>query len=600
MSHRRESSADALPRAKRQKVQEGTGDSRNGSSQANNYGHIPELVSLERSISPPPVSRNPKAPVYKPRGVTRVTLPEAPAEVKNGNIKPVPSPIHLTRIRDLPNSSNVDTISLKDILGDPMIKECWQFNYTFDIDFLMSHLDQDVRDLVLVKVVHGSWKKEDPHRLSLEEAAERYPNVQLITAYMPEPFGTHHSKMMILIRHDNSAQVVIHTANMISFDWTNMTQAAWLSPLLPLLPNHGLNEPNQPPSSETGEVGSGTRFKRDLLAYLRAYGKGKTGKLVKELENYDFSEIRAALVASTPFKQKVGSSGNSDVLWGWPGLERVLSSIACETTPNGDYPRVVVQVSSIASLGQSNKWLSETFFNALSTASSASPLGSPSPPPSLQKPKFSVIFPTADEIRRSLDGYHSGGAIHTKIQTAAQAKQVAYMKPYLCHWASDSGNASSRVDKLSPDVRQAGRNRAAPHIKTYVRFVDSSMSRIDWAMVTSANLSTQAWGAAPNASGEVRICSWEIGVVVWPELWKGQDTSSGGSTKVNMVPVFKQDTPSIEGFDNGENEKRTLVGFRMPYDLPLVPYAKSSIPWCATSSYAEPDWKGMTHNTGGF
>jgi len=39
-----------------------------------------------------------------------------------------------------------------------------------------------------------------------QEAAKRYPNVQIITAYMPEVFGTHHSKMMILFRHDDLAQ----------------------------------------------------------------------------------------------------------------------------------------------------------------------------------------------------------------------------------------------------------------------------------------------------------------------------------------------------------------------------------------------------------
>lgn len=48
-----------------------------------------------------------------------------------------------------------------------------------------------------------------------KQAAESYPNVQLIPAYMPDPFGTHHTKMMILFRHDDFAQVVIHTANMI-------------------------------------------------------------------------------------------------------------------------------------------------------------------------------------------------------------------------------------------------------------------------------------------------------------------------------------------------------------------------------------------------
>jgi tyrosyl-DNA phosphodiesterase-1 len=95
------------------------------------------------------------------------------------------------------------------------------------------HFDADVRDIVKVKIIHGFWKNEDERRIALlvytivyehfpssvadivQETAERYANIQLISAYMPDPFGTHHTKMLILFRHDDLAQVVIHTANMI-------------------------------------------------------------------------------------------------------------------------------------------------------------------------------------------------------------------------------------------------------------------------------------------------------------------------------------------------------------------------------------------------
>lgn len=49
----------------------------------------------------------------------------------------LPSPIQLTRIQDLSPAQNLDTVGLGDILGDPMIKECWNFNFLFDIDFVM-------------------------------------------------------------------------------------------------------------------------------------------------------------------------------------------------------------------------------------------------------------------------------------------------------------------------------------------------------------------------------------------------------------------------------------------------------------------------------
>ncbi len=337
-------------------------------------------------------------------------------------------------------------------------------------------------------------------------------------------------------------------------------------------------------------LGSGARFKLDLLAYLRSYGPAKTVSLVNQLRNYDFSSIKAALLASVPSKLNLRASDpETEDLWGWPSLKRILQGIPASSSR----PHIVVQISSVASVG--DKWLANTFFEVLSTT-----MGSKS------KSAFSVIFPTADEIRRSLDGYSAGGSIHMKIQSAAQVKQLAYLRPLLCHWAGDSADQEYGTAPDKP-FHEAGRRRAAPHIKTYTRFTDDSMTKIDWAMMTSANLSTQAWGAATNVSGEVRICSYEIGVVVWPALW-----DEGTTNSAEMVPVFKKDTPDFEDGksgplaphpESGETQvdhigvkasSRTQVGWRMPYDLPLVPYAKEEMPWCATAPCDEPDWMGRT------
>jgi tyrosyl-DNA phosphodiesterase 1 len=223
-----------------------------------------------------------------------------------------------------------------------------------------------------------------------------------------------------------------------------------------------------------------------------------------------------------------------------------------------------------------------------------------------------------------------------KLQSAAQQKQLQYMRPYFCHWAGGKETPTrNTLDTTGAEAtkkqiyagnnaivkREAGRRRAAPHIKTYIRFSDArEMDRIDWAMVTSANLSTQAWGAAANANGEVRICSWEIGVIVWPDLFADDypGTIGGecaGEGMVEMVPCFKQDLPlprllvgepdkpqgSIikkqeqDLFGDGKSRlPAAVVGFRMPYDLPISPYSPNDVPWCATASHTEPDWLGQT------
>ncbi|KAJ5728752.1 uncharacterized protein N7483_003260 [Penicillium malachiteum] len=554
------------------------------------------LTSLRRSVSPPPRTRS---------GQSHASIATIPrADLKNDQFdhkrketsgkKPalyrarqVPSPFQLTHIRDLPDKegSNDGTVKLRDILGDPMIKECWQFNYCFDVDFLMSQFDEDVRSLVQVKIVHGSWEKESANRIRIDEACARFPNVEAITAYMPERFGTHHSKMMILLRHDDLAQVIIHTANMILGDWTNMTQAVWRSPLLPLLKGGASSS-----SSTNGDtsLGTGARFKRDLLTYLRAYGPKKTGSLVQQLSRYDFAAIRAALVSSVPSKQNLCQLySDKATLWGWPALKDVLGRVPVThrtSEKTSRKPRVVIQISSVATLGATDKWLKSVLFEALAPTSNEGP------------PNYSIIFPTPDEIRQSLDGYGSGGSIHMKTQSAPQKKQLEYLRPYLCHWSGNIETIDHSGDKHTR--REAGRGRAAPHIKTYIRFSDEdTMNSVDWAMVTSANLSTQAWGTATNQSGEVKISSFEIGVVVWPELYKQNPVSSESDATVNqysdvlMVPCFKQNQPDMS---NLARNAATVVGLRMPYSLPLTPYGPTDAPWCATESHYFPDWRGLS------
>src|SRR5277367_3371075 len=100
--------------------------------------------------------------------------------------------------------------------------------------------------------------------------ASRYPNVTLHTAYMPEAYGTHHTKMMVLLRHDDLAQIVIHTANLIRRDWANLSQAVWRSPFLPLKQSAATLSIGNPP------MGSGLRFEIDFLNYLRAYDTKRT------------------------------------------------------------------------------------------------------------------------------------------------------------------------------------------------------------------------------------------------------------------------------------------------------------------------------------
>ena len=382
---------------------------------------------------------------------------------------------------------------------------------------------------------------------------------------------------------------------MLTIDW-KMSQAVWRSPLLSLLewPFERVRS-----SSSLPTIGTGARFKNDLIAYLKQYGS-RLRELINQLEAYCFDDVKAALIASVPGRQNLtGIDPEQETLWGWPGLRNVLRRIRPTSKSK---PHIVMQVSSIASLGSGDSWLRQTFQNTLSAATNNDQSLHAKP-----KPKFSIVFPTADTVRRSIDGYRSGGSIHMKTHTTQGIKQLEYIRPMLCHWAKDHhhstyvpnpafGSITSGASKSStPRIGNAGRQRTVPHIKTYIRFADEDMNRIDWAMMTSANLSMQAWGAKVNAANEVRVCSYEIGVVVWPGLWDEQ---------AEMVPVFGTNDPGANNVEESEEKKearkelksmeqkpRTLIGFRMSYDLPLIPYAEDEVPWCAAMPDNEPDWK---------
>jgi tyrosyl-DNA phosphodiesterase-1 len=124
--------------------------------------HASTLTSLARVITPPERKDFSSSSI--------IDSSQTPALITKATSEPkmVPSPFQLTTIRDLPTALNADSVKLKDILSDPLISECWEFNYLHDLDLLMGAFDPDIRDLVKVHVVHGFWKQEDGAGLKVQ------------------------------------------------------------------------------------------------------------------------------------------------------------------------------------------------------------------------------------------------------------------------------------------------------------------------------------------------------------------------------------------------------------------------------------------------
>ena len=108
-----------------------------------NVKHVSD--SLKKSISPPAIRRyknlepliDTNSQLFAAVSTSSPSSSSPKKPVSSSTIKIIPSPVQLSTVDELPVLSNIDAVSLKDILGDPLIKECWLFNYLFDVDFIL-------------------------------------------------------------------------------------------------------------------------------------------------------------------------------------------------------------------------------------------------------------------------------------------------------------------------------------------------------------------------------------------------------------------------------------------------------------------------------
>ena len=105
--------ADA-PSTKRQKLS------------ASEAAYMDPVGPLQRSISPPSL-----------HGGTSDTFGSHTEYGGLNTLRTIASPVQLSSVDGIPADCNIDTVSLKDIVGHPLIKECWAFNYLVDVDFLL-------------------------------------------------------------------------------------------------------------------------------------------------------------------------------------------------------------------------------------------------------------------------------------------------------------------------------------------------------------------------------------------------------------------------------------------------------------------------------
>ncbi|XP_026634447.1 tyrosyl-DNA phosphodiesterase 1 [Microtus ochrogaster] len=219
-----------------------------------------------------------------------------------------PFQFYLTRVSGIKAKYNSKALHIKDILSPLFgtLVSSAQFNYCFDVDWLIKQYPPEFRKKPIL-LVHGDKREA---KADLEAQAKPYANISLCQAKLDIAFGTHHTKMMLLL-YEEGLRVVIHTSNLIREDWHQKTQGIWLSPLYPRV---------DPEKHTSGE--SSTHFKADLISYLRAYNLPPLQEWIDAIQEHDLSETNVYLVGSTPGRFQGSHKDN----WGHFRLRKWLCS----------------------------------------------------------------------------------------------------------------------------------------------------------------------------------------------------------------------------------------------------------------------------------
>ncbi|ORX60777.1 tyrosyl-DNA phosphodiesterase [Piromyces finnis] len=437
------------------------------------------------------------------------------------------SRINLTSVINLKESYNENTVTLSSLLSQKKSTNIIQFNFLLDLDWFMSQVPLHSRNDAKILFIHGM------RDMTIPESSKLYPNTRFLTPYIPLPYGSHHTKAMILFYDDDTMQVIIHTANLISNDWEYKTQAVWTSPFL------------KKKTEDYIKSGKECEFEKKLCEYIKFYNIPVLNKLAERVSMFNFEDCNAILIASVPGIHK----GAEMDKWGHLLLKQVLSKkFKIDKSENKEKKEsyIISQMSSIGSLGKDDRWLDKEFCQSLRYMISDVD----------NTTKLKLVYPTVDNVRNSSEGWDGGNCL--PFSNSNWEKQSSYMGKILHKWKADN----------------SGRSRSMPHIKTYTRIDDDEVS---WFLLTSSNLSKAAWGTLQKQGKQLMIRNYELGVLILPEIF-----DKGESQQVKLVNYYGKDkNKASPGVKN--------IEIPIPFDFPLSPYhdknetintdSNTSTPW---------------------
>ena len=313
------------------------------------------------------------------------------------------------------------------------------------------------------------------------------------------------------------------TGNFIPQEYESKTQGLWFQ-------KFPWKDAESPPSSDFEErlhdyASRLFRPSSSSSASASAAAAAAAAALLSAVRRCDFSSARADLVTSVP-----GNLKGKDYALYATGRLRSLLSRAKGFSDALVGSQLVAQCSSLGRLTEG--WLA-AWTEAASGGVSRSglPLGPPTAgrgekknsgekkkPPTTPLLPLSIVWPTAEDIRTSVEGWNGGGSVPGRSENLA----LPSISSRLCRWSSGSSGGDGDGDGDGddggggPGTTRPLRSRAVPHLKTFCR-ADLDTARLAWLYVGSANLSVAAWGSATKARDSSYVRSWELGVLLLPE-----------------------------------------------------------------------------------
>ncbi|DAZ93126.1 TPA: LOW QUALITY PROTEIN: hypothetical protein N0F65_009702, partial [Lagenidium giganteum] len=455
------------------------------------------------------------------------------------NARPQNLLFRLTRLKSAPPKHNNCAVGISDLLAGDFTRVLLT-NYMFDMAWLFDQCPKLHERPVLL--VHG-----ERDRAAMAAECKGFQSVTLVAPSLPIPYGTHHTKMMVVL-YPAKVRVVICTANFIPIDWNNKTQGVWyqdfeLKTIECDSDSDDASQSKTEASTDLKPKNECNEFEADLVDYLRALGP-RVAEFARELHRFDFLPAEVALLPSIPGVHK----GKDMHKYGHLKLRRVLSRYKNLSSDNP----FICQFSSMGSLDE--KWLfgefKESFMPGCRSPSTASiPINN-----------LHIIWPSVDDVKNSVEGWNAGRAVPCPLKN---------MKPFLHKY----------LRKWSPPP-SLHRQNAMPHMKSYARFQTSpeSFGVLDFAILTSSNLSKAAWGCLQKNNTQFMIRSYELGVLFLPQ------TSTTSNSQPDPSPLIVLGSPAAE---RAPPSARFLP---LPYTFPPATYnPKTDEPWVWDLVREDPD-----------